>query len=339
MKSSVSVVVLLSCSTLALAQGTSAPKTPPSSTPSTSTAPGSSSAGQLKLRGPEAVAQQDPNRIVATIDGKQITAQQAMAMLKELPEEQRRQASNLSALLQQLYVIDQFSGQAEKMKLDQESPWKEQLQLNHKEVLAQAYLNQIGKNGAGPSSADPQQYYNTHPEDFEQVKLSGILIAFNPPGTPTSGSTVTRTEADAQQKANDVEKKIKDGGDFSALARTDSDQQQSSVKGGDLGSFMLNDSRLPPEIKTAISKVQTGQVSEPIRVPGGYFILKVDNRTKTPFEQARGNIVQKLEVDKYKIQVQDPDFFASSAPRSNIPSLQRPATSQPAPTSTKPPGQ
>ncbi len=37
--------------------------------------------GQTGPKGPQAVAKQDPNRIVASVDGKQITAQQAWGMI------------------------------------------------------------------------------------------------------------------------------------------------------------------------------------------------------------------------------------------------------------------
>ncbi len=314
---------------LAWAQTTSSPAKS-SSSPAAPTS-------QLKVRGPDAVAQQDPNRVVAVIDGKQITAQQAAALLKQVSDDQKRQAS-LADLVQQVYMVDRFSDQAEKLKLDQQSPWKERLQSDRRQIMAQAYVNQMGKDASVGSSTDAQQYYNNHLADFDQLKLSGIFVRFNPPGTPASGANVSRTEAEAQQKANDLEKKIKEGGDFSALARTESDDQKSSVRGGDLGTILMGDP-VPPAIKAAVGKLQTGQVSEPVRVAAGYFILKVDSRTKLPFDQVRANIVQKLEFDKYKIQVQDPDFFASSAPTPNIPSLQRPASPQPSSTPVKPPGQ
>src|SRR5438309_358505 len=77
-----------------------------STAPQTSAAPapGVSSSG-LKARGPEAVSQQDPNRVVATIGGKQITAKQAMDLLKPIqPQDRKRYESNLGALLQQIYA-------------------------------------------------------------------------------------------------------------------------------------------------------------------------------------------------------------------------------------------
>ena len=185
------------------------------------------------------------------------------------------------------------------------------------------------------------------------MKISGILVAFSPPGTPASNGAGSRTEAQAEEKATDLEKKIKGGADLATLARAESDNQQSAAQGGALGSFLIGEPGIPPDIKAAIAKLQPGQVSEPVRVNNGFYILKLDSRTHLPFEQVRPRITQTLqnektqavlneERDKYKVQVQDPDFFnASSAPGPNIPSLARPGSpATPSSTGpTKPPAQ
>ncbi len=306
----------------------------------------------MKPRGPEAVAQQDPNRIVATIDGKQITAKQAVELLKPLgPEDRKKFDSNLQSLIQQLYMTDQIAVEAAKMNLDQQSPWKEQLQMARANILTRAYLNKMATSTSGAPAEDPQQYYNAHLTDFDQVRLSGILVAFSPPGTPAnSNSPTARTEAQAQDKANDLEKKIKAGSDFAAVARTDSDNQTTSVRGGDLGTIVIGEANLPADIKSAIEKLQPGQVSEPVRITAGFYILKLESRSRLPFEQAKAGITQKLqnekgqavlkqEMDKYKVQVQDPDFFSASAPPVvNTPTLQRPAPAQPPAATPKPQG-
>jgi parvulin-like peptidyl-prolyl isomerase len=299
----------------------------------------------VKPRGPENVAQQDPNRVVAIIDGKQITAKQAVDLLKPFSPEQRKQLeANLTVGLQRLYMQQQFAQQAEKMNLDQQSPVREELQNARQQILAQAYMQKLGE-GTGGTAGDPKQYYDTHPAEFDTVKLSGIFVTFTAPGTPASTATNgSRTEEQAKERANEIEKKIKDGGDFATLARTESDNKQTATSGGSLGTYTTSNPGIPPDIKTAIEKLQPGQVSEPIRISSAYLIIKVDSKSKLTFEQAKPGIVQKLEVDKYKVQVQDPDFFASSsAPSSHIPSLQRPATNpgpgQPAQPATKPPAQ
>jgi len=345
MKSSVFFISFLLCAAAATPQQTSTPTPPGGQKPADSSA-----SAQLKARGPEAVAQQDPKRVVAIIDGKPITAQQALDLLKPLPpQERKRYESQLPELVQRIYMSDQIADQATKLNLDQQSPWKEQLQMARANILTQAYLTQVTKDAGTAPAQDPKQFYDAHQDDFDQVKLSGILIGFAPPGTSASNANITRTEQEAREKADDLEKKIKAGGDLSALARVESDNKQSAAKGGDLGTFTSGDAGLPTDIKNAMLKLQPGQVSEPIRIPNGFLILKVDSRTKLTFEQARAGIVQKLQneksqaalkqaVDKYKIQVQDPDFFsASAAPSANIPSLQRPA--QPSQSQAKPPTQ
>ena len=348
MKRSLSFFSVLFCATVGWAQ------TSPSAAPGSPAAP---SSGQLKVRGPEAIAQQYPDRVVATIAGKPITARQAFDLLKALPAPQRKQLeANMQGLIQQLYMENQIAEEATKMSLDQQSPWKEQLQLARANILTQAYLDKLSSGGSN-AAADPKQYYDAHTAEFQQVKISGILVAFSPPGTPASNANVSRTEAQAQDKATDLEKKIKAGADLSALARAESDNQQSASQGGALGSFLVGNPSVPADIKGAIAKLQPGQVSEPIRVSGGnisgFYILKLDSRTQASFEQVRAELTQRLqnektqtvlnqERDKYKVQVQDPDFFnASSGPAPNIPSLQKPGSAG-APSSTgpaKPPAQ
>lgn len=305
----------------------------------TAAQPAAPSSTQLKARGPEAVAQQDPSRVVATINGKSITAREADALLKAIPPEQLKQyESNLQNVVQQIYMSEELAQQAVKMNLDKESPLKEQLELSRAQILTRAYLNKIAAGPSGGPTQDPQQYYNAHQPEFDRVKLSGIFVSFNPPGTPASSAANSRTEEAARSKADDIEKKLKAGGDFATLARTDSENQQSAARGGEIGTFSVADPQLPPDLRSAVEKLQTGAISEPVRIPNAFLILKADSRSKLTFEQARPEIVQKLqtersqaavkqEVDKYKIQVQDPDFFASTAaPANHIPSLARPGS-------------
>lgn len=280
--------------------------------------------------------------MVATIGDKQITAKEALELLKPLnAEERKRYEANLSGVVQQLYMTGQISEEASKLKLDQQSPWKEQLALARANILTQAYLAKQASAASVPGSDDPKAYFDSHTADYEQIKLSGILVAFSPPGTPAGAGAVQRTEAQALEKANDLEKKIKGGGDFAALARSDSDQQQTSVRGGDMGTFTMGDPNVPAPIKGAVMKLQPGQVSEPVRVQGGFFIFKLDSRVAPNFEQARASIAQKMqadknqaalkqEMDKYKLDVRDPDFFnMANTPSLNTPSLQRPAANTP----------
>ncbi len=317
MRSSVFFLAPALCALTLMGQSTST-KTPSNGTSTSATSPGAG----LRPRGPEAVAKQEPSKVVATIDGKPITAKQAADLLSSLSPDQRRQVeANLAQVVQQMYIQEAFAADAAKENLDQQAPYKLQLQMARSNILARAYLANLTKNPDAAKQA--QAYYDAHPADFDEVSVSAIAIAYNAPGTPANSAKVTRTESEAQAKALDIEKKIKAGGDFSAVARTDSDDQQSAAKGGQMQPFVMASDNIPEEIKSAVSKLQPGQVSEPARGRGAYFILKLDNRTRVGFDRLKDNLVQKLALDKYKIHVDDQDFF-SGASATNIPSLARP---------------
>jgi peptidyl-prolyl cis-trans isomerase C len=284
------------------------------------------------LQAAEKIAQQDPKRVVATIDGTPVTAEQALTLLKEIPDNQRP-SGNLESVLERMYLISQLSNQALQQNLQNQSPWKQDLQFTRDQILAQAYLQHLNTPGSAAAQS-AKQYYDSHPEEFEQTRLSGIFVAFAAPGTPNAAGKIVRTEEEARAKADDLEKKLKAGSDFATLARTESDNQASAANGGDLGVVNSNDPRLPASIKTALANLQPGQISEPVRIPNGFYIFKVVSRTKMPFDdQLRSQIITKQIFDQYKIQVKDPAFFATNA--TNTPSLANPSPNKP-PTASVP---
>jgi peptidyl-prolyl cis-trans isomerase C len=324
---------------MAFAQATSTPAPAPGQT-----SPASAS-NPAKPVGPEAVADHDPNRVVATVDGKQITAKQALDLLKPFPPEQRKQyESNLPNLIQQVYMRVQLADLATQMHMDQQTPWKDQIALAKENVLAQAYLAHLTEEASKGPVQDPQKYYDAHPDEFDQVSLRGIFINFDPPGTPASSAGAgAKTEQQAEQAATEVEKKLKAGGDFSALARAESDNKATAAKGGDLGQYTMGDEKIPAPLRAAIGKLQAGQYSEPVRLQSAFLILKVESRKRLPYADVSKSLEQRLkteqsqnivkqEIDKYKIKVDDPDFFESPSAHA-VPTLRRPvsAPAQPSP--------
>jgi parvulin-like peptidyl-prolyl isomerase len=76
----------------------------------------------------------------------------------------------------------------------------------------------------------------------------------------------------AKGKAEDVLKKIKDGGDFAALAKQYS-QASDASSGGDLGFFTKG--QLPDNEQAAAEALQPDQVSDVLKTQYGYEIIKV----------------------------------------------------------------
>ncbi len=209
---------------------------------------------------------QDPNRVVATINGQKVTAKQADDLLKMFTPEQRKQIdANFTKNFEKIYMQQQLADAALKMNLEQQQPWKDQLELSRRGILAQAYVAHLADAAGKQPTEDPQKYYDAHKAEMETAKLSGIFIGFTAPGTPAnSGAPNARTEEAAKQKAQDIEKKLSAGGDFAALARSESEHQTAS-KGGDLGTVPINDPQIqiPAEIKAAVAKLQPAKSASP----------------------------------------------------------------------------
>ena len=305
--------------------------------------------GQLTPRGPVAIAQQDPNRVVAQVNGQNVTAAQALKMLQAMPanEMQRFQqgGGGLPTALQQLFMMQHLAEIATQQHLDQKDPWKSQLEFYRDNMLAQAYVSQIS-NAANPSSQEVKSYFDQHPQEFQDAKLSAIIINFIPAGAaPAPGATNAKTETQAKAKADAAVKKIRGGANFTDVVKTDSDHKPSADKGGELGTFSPD--KLPKEISDPVFKLKPGEITDPIREANGFYILKLDSLSKKTFEQAQADIVNTLKQDQvrkmldqtnqqYQVQVRDAAFFnLPGTAGAATPSLAHPTPGQPKAATTK----
>ncbi|MDE2184021.1 MAG: peptidylprolyl isomerase [Alphaproteobacteria bacterium] len=78
-----------------------------------------------------------------------------------------------------------------------------------------------------------------------------------------------------RKDALNIEEQIQGGGNFGAMARQFS-QSPSAAAGGDMG--MVYDGQLAPELNQALEQMKTGDISQPIRSIGGYYILALRQR-------------------------------------------------------------
>lgn len=78
--------------------------------------------------------------------------------------------------------------------------------------------------------------------------------------------------AAAQAKADKIETDLKGGKQFSAEAISSSDASD-ALEGGDLGWHRVDE--LPAAFASQVEQMQPGEVSQPLRTPGGFTIIKV----------------------------------------------------------------
>jgi peptidyl-prolyl cis-trans isomerase SurA len=84
-----------------------------------------------------------------------------------------------------------------------------------------------------------------------------------------------RTEAETRALAGELAASLGQGGDFGqAVARHSS--APSAARGGEVG--WVTTDRMPPELRQALDALEIGEVSQPLEVPGGLTILKVEDK-------------------------------------------------------------
>jgi peptidyl-prolyl cis-trans isomerase SurA len=126
----------------------------------------------------------------------------------------------------------------------------------------------------GFSSDEVKKYYDAHLDKFrkpESVKLSEIYLS-------TSG----KDEAAVKARIMELVAQIRAGADFAALAAANSEREKNGTRTapqdkGYVGEFDIPNLR--EDLVAALKDVKAGGVTEPIRVPDGYQILRVDTRT------------------------------------------------------------
>jgi peptidyl-prolyl cis-trans isomerase D len=119
-----------------------------------------------------------------------------------------------------------------------------------------------------PTEDELKAFYEEQKGSFtspEQRRLSHILVSVE------SGNA--EADAAALKKIREVREKLVSGEDFAKLAREVSDDKESGAKGGDLG-FVAPGSMDPNFEKVGLALAKD-VVSEPVRTPFGYHLIKV----------------------------------------------------------------
>jgi len=136
-------------------------------------------------------------------------------------------------------------------------------------------------------------HYDGNPQRYmqmEMVRIRHIMVRFDKDdegqGAIGEGqkenTKKTRTKEEAKARAEELLTKIKDGGDFAAVAYENSDDPY-RVKGGDMG--YVHKGRIIPELEEAAFAAKTGDVIGPVETADGIYVLKIeDHKAEKQFE-------------------------------------------------------
>jgi parvulin-like peptidyl-prolyl isomerase len=200
------------------------------------------------------------------------------------------------ALLIQRLVLQQARAE----KWDQQPAVIARLVRAREAALAESFLENASAPEPGwPAESDLRQAYESNKEKFLIPKACRIAQIF----IECAEGSPKETEDAARAKLTSITNRLaaKDA-DFAAIARSSSDEPASAANGGEVG--WLTDSQIQPEIRAKIPALKLNEVSSPIRLAGGWHIIKLlDTReARTPaLDEVRDELVTILKQEKSRI--------------------------------------
>jgi len=259
-----------------------------------------------------------PGRAVITIGDIRITAAEFDQMIDALPENYRGVArgAGRKQFADNLVRILVLAEEGRRRKIDESSSFKTQAMFSAANLLAGLTADDVRKN-VKLDDAELHRYYDEHKLEHERVRARHILVRMQGSPLPVTPGQRDLTEAEALAKAREIRQKIQDGGDFASLAGTDSDDSESSSNGGDLGFFRRG--QRVPSFEEAAFALKVAELSQPVKSPFGYHIIRVEAREFKTFEEMRPEMEKKMRPELAQKTVEelaakagavlDPEFF------------------------------
>lgn len=265
-----------------------------------------------------------PDTVIAEYgDGKKLTYGELQQFLSVLTPQMRTNAMrDRKQLVEKYALMKTLSEMAEKDKLDEKSPYKEALEAYRMNMLMQAEIQKV--SGSIPVRTEEQQaYYDQHKNQYQQVTVKIIYISFSSSSGAGADGKKRLNEEEAKAKAEALVKEARAGADFVKLVKENSEDETTKAKNGDL-TFSPSEN-LPESIRTVAMALKTGEVSEPVRQPNGFYILRGESVTAKPFAEVRDQIFTELQRIKMQawlesttkslnVKPENNQFFTGTAP-------------------------
>jgi parvulin-like peptidyl-prolyl isomerase len=205
---------------------------------------------------------------------------------------------DISKYIADLMVRTKVANQEDLGKMIQEQTgqtfedWKNEMRNN---MVTQRVVRQEVSGKVSIKKEEVAKYYEEHKTEFvreEEVYLREILLSTENK-KPAEIAPIEKKAQDAVARARKNEK-------FSNLVREFSDAASRSDE-GDLG--WMKKGQLAQPIEDAVFALKRGQVTDPIKLPNGFLILRVEDihqAGQAPLEQVENEIMEKLYMPRFQ---------------------------------------
>ena len=266
------VILLIAATGMCLAQQTSTSAAAGASAPAAST---------------QSTSTVSPDqRVVMKVGDTQITQAQFEAMYGDFLKDQGG-----APVPKKKTTAENFAGglmlakEAEAQGLNKQPEVQRQLEMNRIQILSNAEYDQL-QDKAKPTTRQIGEYYNSHLDDFDTVSIRRVFIFKQ--NERTSGHGLP--SADAQARAEQIQKVLASGGDAKALIKDTKDAL-------DVDPLTFRRDELPAVMKQAFD-MKVGEWSQVADTPDSLILFEVVKKDRLTLGQATPEIEKKLQGQK-----------------------------------------
>lgn len=273
--------------------------------------------GGTDVDGPNGV---DPNATAATVNGKAIKMEEVERAIKQQAQGQEASLSQLELASARLQVLqglieqevmfqkaeaegtmptdEEVNGEYNKRKVESgmsaEQFDKAMADMGQTEVSAkdlirrglaiQKLTDKVTGQIANPNDGEIESFFNSNRDAFKNRRGAQLGAIVFDPRDLGEGDT-TKSDIEAQQKAQEVGRRLMQGADFATVAREVSEDPDTRFRGGDWRYFTEEEMRQAfPEgfAEAVMTKLEAGQIfPQLIPFEGRYLIIKLQRKQET----------------------------------------------------------
>jgi peptidyl-prolyl cis-trans isomerase SurA len=198
------------------------------------------------------------DKVLMTVDGQNYSAGEFIRMYKKSYDP--KNTKDLDTYLDQYVIFRYKVADAIREGYDTTKAFKAELQ---------GYRNQLAQNYLTDNDVREKLLKQAYQRSLTEINGWHILI-----NCPTEAGPEDTLKA--WKKARDIRERIIKGEPFEQVSRSTSDDPSVKINGGNLGYFSVFQMIMPFE--DAAYSLKKGEISEPVRTPYGYHIIRITGK-------------------------------------------------------------
>jgi TolA-binding protein len=279
----------------------------------------------------------DPNATAATVNGKAITMEEVERAVKQQAQGQEGRLSQLELAGARLQVLQSLVEQEvmyQKAEKEQTLPTDEEVTVEYNKRKTASGLSQeqwdakmkeVGETEASaklaikkglaiqkltdkitgkidaPKDSEIEQFYNSNKAGFKNKRGAQLGAIVIDPRDLGEGDT-TKNDIEAQAKAREIGARLLSGADFATVARENSEDSDTRLRGGDWRYFSEEEMKqtFPQGFAEAVMQLNSGDiVRQLIPFEGRYLILKVQRKQEKDEDRTLDSPGVRQEINEY----------------------------------------